>query len=87
MAISWILLVLGVFFWTEDYLFGEKLHDKNLNDPVSLSRIWNIDIYMQILIGYLKLQNQKLAWALKFIFIKFVCFALDSMSMDLFTDW
>jgi len=25
--------------------------------------------------------------ALKFIFIKFVCFALDSMSMDLFTDW
>ena len=41
---------------------------------------------MPILIGYLKLQKQKLALALKFIFIKFECFALDSMSMDLFTD-
>ena len=82
-----IISIGSICIWTEDYLFGEKLHDKHLNDPVSLSRIWKNDIYIPILIGYLKLHKQKLALALKFIFIKFVCFALDSMSMDLFTDW
>ena len=79
---------MGVFaFELRNYLFGENLHEKHSDDQVSLSRIWKIDIYIPILIGYLKLQKQKLALALKFIFIKFVCFALDSMSMDLFTDW
>ena len=88
MAISRILLVLGVFVYElRNYLFGEKLYDKHLDNPVTFSRIWKIDIYITTSIGCLKLQKQKLALALKFIFIKFACFALDSMSMDLFTDW
>ena len=74
----------GICIRTEDYFFGENKHLDD--DLVYLSRISKIDIFIPNLIGHLKLQKQKPALALKFIFIKFVCFVLDSMSMDLFTD-
>jgi len=62
MAISGILLVMGVFTFELSYLLREGS--------------WEAFILSAVF---------ELAW--KFIFIKFVCFALDSMSMDLFTDW
>ena len=74
----------SICIWTEDYLFGENKH---LDDDLSLWFGFQRSIYIPNLIAHLKLQKQKPALALKFIFIKFVCFVLDSMSMDLFTDW
>jgi len=37
MAISGILLVVGVFAFELSYLFREGLHEKHLYDPLSLS--------------------------------------------------
>jgi len=69
-------------------MLGENLHEKYLDDPMSLNKIWKFDILLPFSTGFLKLENLKANSMLcRFIFVKFVCFLLDWMSMDFFTDW
>ena len=75
----------SICIWTEELLVWWKSAWEVFRWSGFYESDLKIDIYIPILIGCLKLEKQKLA--LKFIFITFVCFALDSMSMDLFTDW
>ena len=80
-------LVVGVFpFELSDNLSGKNRHEYHLDVPYFPMRFESLLSVDQIQLA-VKSQEIKATFKLeKFIFIKFVYFVLDSITMDLFSD-
>ena len=77
----------SAFLFNSELLVKLKSH-KKLDDTILFNIIWKSYILLPFSTICLKLDNIKVNYKLcRFIFVKFVCFVLDLLSMDLFTDW